>query len=234
MHTVRFFNQLHYRNYEEALDSGAVYGAPSLSLNTPKEVSDAIALIDAMGKCAGINGDITAVVEVNSNEPPIPLTQFKTFVASQGCSSAHVERTYKVWNPSKIALYGGDGSTYEQLLKIEQAQLCSWSSQVRTSDIKAFITAVQNETDSHLEFRELGERAAFDEAGNALAVGDRVICKDSSLQGDSDTQFDLVEGQKYTIDLIHDEDGLLSPMISLRGSNSGPVFSNRFKKLLSA
>ncbi len=74
-----------------------------------------------------------------------------------------------------------------------------------------------------------GERnVAYDIKNNPLVGGEVVKCLDSTEQGDSDSDFDLVDGQHYIIDEIHDEENLLSPMILLKGSNSGPVFPNRF------
>lgn len=74
-----------------------------------------------------------------------------------------------------------------------------------------------------------GERnVAYDVKNNPLVGGEVVKCIDSTKQGDSDSDFDLVSGQHYIIDEIHDEESLLSPMILLKGSNSGPVFPNRF------
>lgn len=74
-----------------------------------------------------------------------------------------------------------------------------------------------------------GERnVAYDVKNNPLVGGEVVKCIDSTKQGDSDSDFDLVNGQHYIIDEIHDEENLLSTMILLKGSNSGPVFPNRF------
>ncbi len=74
-----------------------------------------------------------------------------------------------------------------------------------------------------------GDRSvAYDSQKNELKSGDMVKCIDSSEQGDSDSDFDLVNGEHYLIDEIHDEESLLSPMVLLKGSNSGPVFPERF------
>ena len=74
-----------------------------------------------------------------------------------------------------------------------------------------------------------GERTiAYDQNENPIRGGETVICTDASEQGDSDSDFDLVEGKAYKVDEVHDEENLLSPMILLKDSNSGPVFPNRF------
>lgn len=74
-----------------------------------------------------------------------------------------------------------------------------------------------------------GERTiAYDQNESPIRGGETVICTDASEQGDSDSDFDLVEGKTYEVDEVHDEENLLSPMILLKDSNSGPVFPNRF------
>jgi hypothetical protein len=74
-----------------------------------------------------------------------------------------------------------------------------------------------------------GERSvAYDAKKNPLTGGEIVKCIDDTEQGDSDSDFDLIKNQHYIVDEVHDEENLFSPMILLKGSNSGPVFPDRF------
>ena len=81
-------------------------------------------------------------------------------------------------------------------------------------------------------FVSQSERVALDSGSNILKKGDTVVCLDDTSQGDTGSEFDLKKGQRYTVDGIHDEDHLTAPMVLLLGSCSGPVFPNRFKKVI--
>jgi hypothetical protein len=78
------------------------------------------------------------------------------------------------------------------------------------------------------------ERVPLDINQNALSAGDEVVCVDDKIGGDSDNEedFDFYAGKKYEIDSVVDEDNLISPMICIKGSQNGPVFSERFVKYI--
>ena len=71
---------------------------------------------------------------------------------------------------------------------------------------------------------------AKDANGADIVDGTRLLCIDDSTGGDtcSDDEWDLKQGEVFVVDHVYDEEGLLSPMIVLAGSNSGPVFPERF------
>ena len=71
-------------------------------------------------------------------------------------------------------------------------------------------------------------RQAKDKNGKTINVDNTVVCVDASTGGDTDEEWDLIEGKEYIVEYIHDEDRLLSPMFGLKGSSSGPVFPERF------
>ncbi len=75
-------------------------------------------------------------------------------------------------------------------------------------------------------------RYAMDAANNILCTGDTVYCTDDTEQGDTGSEFDLVRKGKYVIDSLIDDDNQSSPMICLAGNDSGPVFPERFKKVV--
>lgn len=76
-------------------------------------------------------------------------------------------------------------------------------------------------------------RQALDVNNNALQVGDKVLCIDDMEGGDSSSEgWDIKLKTKYVIDDIYDDENLLSPMICLKGSENGPTFPNRFKKVV--
>ena len=72
---------------------------------------------------------------------------------------------------------------------------------------------------------------AKDANGLTVVSGISLQCIDDSTGGDtcSDEEWDLKQGEVFVVDHVHDEEGLLSPMVVLVGSNSGPVFPERFK-----
>lgn len=80
----------------------------------------------------------------------------------------------------------------------------------------------------------LNRLVAFDMAGNELKVGDTVFCKDDSEGGDTGSYWSLQAGTKYIVSAIHDEENLLNPMICVNDSENGPVFPERFLKVIKA
>ena len=64
-------------------------------------------------------------------------------------------RQYLLWNPAKVALHNGNADTYEELLQTELEQDCSWSSLISTDDIEAIVTAIQNECDVDISYKEI-------------------------------------------------------------------------------
>lgn len=78
------------------------------------------------------------------------------------------------------------------------------------------------------------ERVALDSGYNILKKGDVVVCLDDDEHGDTGSEFDLVKGKRYVVDEIYDDDNLYAPMILIENSGSGPVFPNRFKRIIRA
>lgn len=70
-------------------------------------------------------------------------------------------RRYIVWNPEKIGMWMSNYvnvyplDTYKGLIEVEKHDNCSWSSEVKTDDIKGLLQAVYNETDVDLCFIEI-------------------------------------------------------------------------------
>lgn len=77
------------------------------------------------------------------------------------------------------------------------------------------------------------ERNAVDFDGVVLNPGDTIVVVNDNPGGDTDglDMWDLVKGGTFIVDTIHDEAHLLLPMITLKGSTSGPVFPERFSLL---
>lgn len=77
------------------------------------------------------------------------------------------------------------------------------------------------------------QRNAVDFDGIELTPGDTIVVVNDNPGGDTDglETWDLVKGGAFVVDTVHDEDYLLSPMITLKGSVSGPVFPERFSLL---
>lgn len=67
--------------------------------------------------------------------------------------------------------------------------------------------------------------------GKTIFVGDTLMCVHDEEGGDSDSGWDLKKDQVYTVHTLHDEDGLLAPMVVLDNSESGQVMPERFVKL---
>ncbi|MCP4262728.1 MAG: hypothetical protein GY774_35265 [Planctomycetes bacterium] len=70
----------------------------------------------------------------------------------------------------------------------------------------------------------------IDRNGQLIIAGTAVLCIDDVIGGDSDSsgEWDFVAGQVYHVESIFDEDNLIHPMLSIRGSKNGPVLSQRF------
>lgn len=75
------------------------------------------------------------------------------------------------------------------------------------------------------------EESPQDFNGESILVGDTVICLDDDTGSDSDENFDIKKGKTYVVEKLHDEDGLMEPMIVLAENDSGPLFGNRFAKV---
>ena len=65
-------------------------------------------------------------------------------------------KKYIVWNPSKVSSTGiNNGESYDALLDAEKISGCAISSVIETDNIKAFIDAVEAETDVCLMFQRV-------------------------------------------------------------------------------
>ncbi|AQS39789.1 hypothetical protein Sps_04706 [Shewanella psychrophila] len=64
-------------------------------------------------------------------------------------------KRYLLWNPAKVASHNGNADTFEELLQTESQQDCSWSSLITTDDIEAIVTAIQNECDVDISYKEI-------------------------------------------------------------------------------
>lgn len=72
-------------------------------------------------------------------------------------------------------------------------------------------------------------RPALDINQSVIEAGIEVICVSDTPGGDTETETDwLSAGIRYIVEAIHDEDGLLMPMIVLKDTTFGPVFAERF------
>lgn len=66
-------------------------------------------------------------------------------------------KSYCVWNQGHVAMYGGDSSTYGDLVEFEAEQQASFSSVVTTDDIGAFVDAITNEFNGELSYHYIGD-----------------------------------------------------------------------------
>ncbi len=87
-------------------------------------------------------------------------------------------------------------------------------------------------TDPVVLERAIADREALDHKNNTLHAGDLVYCVDASLGGDFDPSDEIELGKTYVVESLHDEDGLILPMITLKGCSAGAVFPERFIQLM--
>ncbi|MBD80219.1 MAG: hypothetical protein CL840_14995 [Crocinitomicaceae bacterium] len=143
-----------------------------------------------------------------------------------------------------IGLFGRELPSYARnsaratVDKVIESAKITFGSGINKVDVSPATNVIDSLLDScpQDEFRnsenwklEPGERTiAYDSNETPIYGGETVICIDATEHGDSDSEFDLVENKVYIVDEVHDEENLLSPMILLKDSNSGPVFPNRF------
>ena len=66
--------------------------------------------------------------------------------------------------------------------------------------------------------------------GEKIKAGDSVICINAIVGGDNDAiaDWDLKQGENYTVSHLFDDDNLIEPMVVIEGSKNGPVLAERF------
>ena len=74
-----------------------------------------------------------------------------------GMYAVHTKRQakmYQVWNSEHIAMYADKPSgTHAELVALEKATDCSYSTFITTDDIESIVTAVQNEWNGELQYQ---------------------------------------------------------------------------------
>lgn len=150
-------------------------------------------------------------------------------------------KTVDVRSDKPVYLNGKVYSEYHSNLPVELT-LSQLLSQIQAgrdhiTQVQAALENMQAMADRVLQYPALAQsnteedRPALDLNGISLKPGDQVMLADDNNGGDMDESWDLDLGNRYTVDAIHDEDNLHSPMILLRGSNAGPVFPERFVRV---
>ena len=103
-------------------------------------------------------GDVAS--EINYFLPFITSECMDTIVATIPARIKNQVKSYVVWNADHIALYAAvdgdyDYTTYEGLLGAEKETDSSFSTYISTDDIQSIVTAVQNEWNGDLQYKEL-------------------------------------------------------------------------------